>query len=181
MLDTKQTPADGHSIEIRRETETTWSLTARQHVAIARDELFPFFADARNLARITPPEIGFTILTPAPIVMQAGARIDYRIRLWGVPLRWRTAITAWRPPVEFVDTQLRGPYAEWVHRHRFIELSPTHTLVEDVVRFRLPLGRLGAVATPLFRRQLRRIFTFRRDVIAQLAEARHPPAAAGTR
>jgi ligand-binding SRPBCC domain-containing protein len=168
MLHTTQTPGTIDGIQIRREDRTAWSLTARQQFSLAPTEIFPFFADASNLARLTPPELGFDILTPTPIAMRAGALIDYRIRLWRIPLRWRTAITAWNPPTEFVDVQLRGPYAEWVHRHRFVELAPSRTLVEDVVRFRLPLGLVGALAGPIVRRQLRRIFTYRRDVIAHL-------------
>ena len=170
MLDTKQTRDAADTIEFARQDGTAWLLRARQRVAVARNDLFPLFAEARNLARITPPELGFDILTELPITMRPGALIDYRIGLWGIPMRWKTEITAWNPPIEFVDTQLRGPYAEWVHRHRFIELAPGSTLVEDIVRFRLPLGQLGAVAGPLVRRQLRRIFTFRRGAILRLTE-----------
>ena len=169
-LDTKQTQDASNTIDFAPQEGTTWLLRARQRVAVARDDLFPLFADAANLARITPPELGFDILTELPIRMRVGAVIDYRIGLWGVPLKWRSEITAWNPPVEFVDTQLRGPYAEWVHRHRFIEMAPGSTLVEDYVRFRLPLGRLGAVAGPLVRRQLRRIFGFRRVASLRLIE-----------
>lgn len=172
MLDTEHTPDALDQISLSRESDNSWSLTARQKLELPRSEVFPFFADATNLARITPPELGFQILTPTPLLMRVGALIDYRITLWGLPLRWRTEITAWNPPIEFVDTQLRGPYAEWVHRHRFVELGPGTTLIEDVVRFRLPLGRLGALGGPFVRRQLRRIFAYRRDVIAGLATAR---------
>ena len=174
MLDTTETlviPVIMDGIQIQRDDRTGWSLTAHQQVSLARDEIFPFFADASNLARITPPELGFEILTPTPVAMAAGALIDYRIKVWGIPLRWRTEITAWHPPIEFVDTQLRGPYAAWVHRHRFVALARRRTLVEDVVRFRLPLGPLGTLAGPIVRRQLRRIFVHRRDVIAQLEAA----------
>jgi ligand-binding SRPBCC domain-containing protein len=132
--------------------------------------VFPFFADAANLARITPREVGFRIITPLPIAMGVGALIDYTLQLWGIPIRWRTAITVWNPPVEFVDVQLRGPYAEWIHHHRFVELGPDATLVEDIVRFRLPLGRLGAVGGPIVRGQLRRIFAYRRAAIAALPD-----------
>ena len=169
MLDEHERTDD---VAIEREAAMgRWVLRARQRLMKPRDALFPFFADAANLGRITPPEMHFEIITPAPIVMRAGTLIDYQIRTWGIPLRWRTEITAWNPPLEFVDTQVRGPYAEWVHRHRFIDLGSGTTLMEDVVAFRLPLGRLGAVAGPVVRRQLRRIFEYRRAAVSALLDA----------
>ena len=154
----------------------TWLLRTSQVIPVPRDELFGFFTAAENLGRITPPELGFDILTPAPIPMCAGTLIDYRIRLWGVPLAWRTLISAWNPPLEFIDEQVRGPYAEWVHRHRFTPTATGGTLVEDEVRFRLPFGPLGMIGAPLVRRQLRRIFMFRRDAILAALAPRAGPA-----
>jgi ligand-binding SRPBCC domain-containing protein len=125
------------------------------------DEVFAFFSDARNLEAITPPWLGFRILTPGPIEMKAGTTIRYQIRLRGLPLRWLTEIQRWDPPREFVDVQLRGPYRLWHHTHRF-EPVDGGTMVHDVVRYALgfgPIGRLVHAWT--VRRDVEAIFDYR--------------------
>jgi len=104
-------------------------------------EVFAFFAEAANLQRITPPWLDFRIVTAPPIEMRPGAVIDYRLRIRGIPIGWRSEITVWDPPHLFVDEQRRGPYRRWVHTHRFRPVDGG-TLVEDEVQFGAPGGRL---------------------------------------
>ena len=139
-----------------------YQLQTRLFVARDLETTFGFFADAGNLQRLTPPWLDFAILTPQPIPMAAGSLIDYRIRVHGVPIRWRTEITEWRPPFSFVDQQLRGPYRSWHHTQSFSSVDGG-TMVEDSVRYR-PMG--GALVHQLFvRRDLERIFRFRQQQI----------------
>ncbi|MFN2372073.1 MAG: SRPBCC family protein [Candidatus Krumholzibacteriia bacterium] len=145
---------------------TVHEFRTEQRVPHPRDEVFAFFACPENLARITPPWLGFRILTPSPVPMREGAVIDYLIRLGPLPARWRTLITTWDPPHRFVDEQLTGPYSFWHHTHEFVADGDA-TVIRDHVRYVLPLGPLGDVVHALaVRRQIAGIFAHRRAVIA---------------
>jgi ligand-binding SRPBCC domain-containing protein len=136
-------------------------LERQQWLEASRDGVFRFFAQAENLERITPPWLHFRIQTPQPIEMQVGTRIDYRIRLAGLPLRWRTHITAWEPGSRFVDTQERGPYRLWEHLHEF-EVRGNGVLMTDRVRYALPFAPLDRIAHGVaVRAALAAIFDYR--------------------
>jgi ligand-binding SRPBCC domain-containing protein len=141
-------------------------LTREQRLPTRPEAVFPFFGDALNLEAITPPWLGFRVVSPQPIEMAPGALIEYRLKLHRVPIRWRTTIAVWDPPRRFVDVQVSGPYRMWHHTHDFVPVPGGGTLIRDTVRYALPLGPLGEAAHRLFvRRDLERIFDFRRDVV----------------
>lgn len=138
-----------------------------REVLISRppEEVFPFFADARNLEKITPSFLRFLVKTPSPIDMYVGALIDYELRVRGLPLRWQSEITAWDPPVRFVDEQRVGPYRWWRHEHRF-EAVDAGTRVIDDVEYAVPGGWI--IDALFVRRDLRRIFDFRQDALSRI-------------
>ena len=126
------------------------------------EELFPFCADAANLEAIAPPWLHFHIVTPRPFEMREGALIDYRLRVRGLPLRWRTRINVWQPPHRFVDEQIRGAYRQWIHEHTF-EAHVGGTLARDVVRYAVPFD---FIAHPLLvRRDVEKIFQYRSEAL----------------
>lgn len=130
-------------------------------------QVWPFFSDAHNLPLLTPPWLRFAILTPAPIVMGVDTRIDYRLVLHGVPLRWRTRIARWQPPECFADEQERGPYRRWLHTHTFDALDGG-TVVGDHVEFTVRGGLLAPLVSRWFvEPQVRRIFRYRLSRIAE--------------
>lgn len=134
------------------------------------EAVFDFFSRAENLERITPPELGFRILTPLPIEMKQDVEIDYQIRLNGIPMRWRTLIPVWQPPQEFVDEQIKGPYKTWIHRHSFEAIDSQRTRMRDLVRYELPLTPFGDILFPIIGGKVRSIFEHRNRVIPGLIE-----------
>jgi ligand-binding SRPBCC domain-containing protein len=143
-----------------------------QWVAADLGQTFSFFSDAANLEAITPPFLGFTIVTPLPIAMREGALIEYRLRLFGVPVDWVSRIDEWTPGSSFTDVQVRGPYARWVHQHHFAPQGGG-TLVTDRVEYGLPLAPWSEPVHTLFvRHAIERIFAYRRQVIRRELDRR---------
>lgn len=130
-----------------------------------RVQVFRFFADPRNLERLTPPWLRFEMITAPDTVIEQGTLLDYRLRLRGIPLRWQSEIAVWEPPRRFVDRQTRGPYSLWVHEHTFTERD-NGTLVGDKVEYSVPGGAL--VQKFLVAPDLERIFQFRHRVLEEL-------------
>ncbi len=145
-------------------------LVRRQRLQRPLADVFEFFAEARNLEQITPPWLKFGLEHQSTREIRAGTRLEYRLRLHGVPLRWVSVIEEWEPGRRFADRQLDGPYRLWHHTHEFTS-DGAGTIVSDKVRYALPLGRLGELAHPWVARDLDRIFAYRHESVSRLVSS----------
>ena len=169
------------TLEITRDPKQGYRLNAVQWFDLPIDQVFSFFSDARELERITPGFLHFKVLTPGPIDIQQGTLIDYRLKLHGIPIKWRTEICDWEPPFRFVDQQLRGPYRRWHHEHTFEEIDGK-TKVSDNVHY-IPRGG-SLIHKFLVKPDLEKIFRFRQDRLREIfneKKARRAPSSQATR
>jgi uncharacterized protein len=147
---------------------SAYSLTCELLVGLPMEKVFAVFEDPYNLAKITPPSLSFEVVSPNGVRMERGAEISYRIRWLGLPLHWKTIITAYHPPHMFVDEQAKGPYVLWRHHHTFAP-TETGTKVQDNVEYILPFGALGRAAHSIVvARQLKQIFLYRQQALTRL-------------
>jgi ligand-binding SRPBCC domain-containing protein len=146
----------------------TYKFATQILVQAERAGVFKFFADPRNLERITPPWLHFEIITPPDRVIARGTSLDYRLRRHGIRLRWQSEISVWEPPHRFVDRQTKGPYSLWVHEHTFAD-HDGGTIVGDRVEYAVPGGRL--VQKFLVAPDLEKIFAFRQQILKQLFDS----------
>ena len=132
------------------------------------DLVFDFFNTPKNLSKVTPVFMNFSILTPEPLLMKEGSVFDYKVYIYGVPIRWQSLISDYNPPYSFTDIQLRGPHDYWHHQHIFKSVDGG-TLITDLLHFSMPFGVLGHLAYLLFAKRMNeRMFSHRKQVIEQI-------------
>lgn len=136
-------------------------LNSELFIDLPIEKVFDFFSKPENLGKVTPKSMAFQIVSPLPLQMKKGTIIDYKIKVMGIPMKWRTEITDWNPPFGFQDTQIRGPYRRWVHTHTFEE-AEGGTMMRDHVEYLPP----GWIFEPLIHSlivgpQVKKIFEYR--------------------
>ena len=151
---------------------TKYYLRHSQVIPGPLEDIFPFFSNPRNLARLTPPWVGFKIIECPDGDVEKGSRIRYRIKLFFVPMYWETLINDCTVGVSFVDSQVKGPYKSWVHSHFFSE-SSGDTIMRDEVAYEMPFSIIGRIVHFLFiKRTLTKIFDYRRRAVEEIFSSR---------
>ena len=146
-----------------------YRLTATQALPISTQQAWEFLSDPANLKVITPPSMGFHILSGAEKKMYPGQIIQYKVSPFpGYTTKWVTEITHVKEGSYFVDEQRFGPYSLWHHKH-FINEIDGGVEMEDIIDYKLPLGLLGQIGHPLVvKNQLKTIFKFREEKLRTL-------------
>jgi ligand-binding SRPBCC domain-containing protein len=157
------TPAD--SFYVTRRQQGVYEIVTRQRVAIPRDDAFRFFGDVANVARVMPPWLVVDMLSPPPVEIGEGARLDSLLRIFGVPVQWQSELTVWEPPHRFAYEQRRGPFRRWRHEH-FFTASGRTTIVDDRAVYAVPGGRV--VNDLLVERLLKAVFRHRARRLQEL-------------
>lgn len=134
-------------------------------------DVFDFHADLTNHARLSPPDQEEEVVAVSPVgPLQRGSRVTFRARHGGVRHTLESEIVEWSPPFGFTDRQVRGPFASWTHRHRFVAFQDG-TLMTDLIEYEPPAGPLGALANRLWLGEhLERFFHHRQKEAKRLLE-----------
>jgi len=148
------------------------TLVIEQWVPQPIDKIFSFFTDPQNLEILTPKFLQFRILKVTSAPIREGTILDYSLKIRGIPVRWQSKITECISGIRFSDTQTRGPYCFWHHTHEFFERNGG-TIIRDRVIYKIPGGTPGdIIAHGLVRKDLEKIFLYRREVITELFHSR---------
>ncbi len=131
-------------------------------------DVFNFFSAAENLETITPPFLCFKVLSKSTPNIQKGTIIQYKLKIHHIPVKWITHITEFEKNKYFIDSQEKGPYKKWVHRHSFEEIK-NGTLIHDQVDYIIPAGILGQMLLSRFiKNDIQCIFSYRKEVIERI-------------
>jgi len=147
-----------------------YQLKRKQILPISLEQAWEFFSSPFNLAKITPPDMGFQVKLVRPEdKMYPGMIIAYRVSpLLNIPMSWVTEITHVQEPYYFVDEQRFGPYSLWHHQHHFREVAEGVEMI-DIVSYKIPFGILGDLANALFvRKRLDYIFDYRYQTLEKM-------------
>lgn len=150
-------------LKYTKEGETV--LKKYQWINASTTNVFKFFSDENNLEKITPPYLQFKIIGKSTDKIKTGTLIDYKLKIHGIPLKWKSQITTFVENKTFTDVQLSGPYSKWEHQHDFIAYK-NGTLIKDEVVYKVPMGILGKItAGPFVNQDVRNIFKYRSKII----------------
>lgn len=143
-------------------------IVSEQWIAKKPEDVFAFYADESNLEKLMPPSFDFHVLGKSTPSLQEGTLVDFRHKLYGIPMHGQVRIREWEPGRRFVDEQVKGPFKAWLHSHEVWPMADG-TLLRDKVRYQVPVGWLGNILGGWkVENDIKAIFEFRRKRISEI-------------
>jgi ligand-binding SRPBCC domain-containing protein len=135
----------------------------RSPMPVSARELYDWHMQPGAFETLVPPWQNVEVLQQ-PDQLEEGARLIMKLYMGPVGIRWVAHHREFIEGRQFVDEQLEGPFAQWVHTHRFEPDGPDQSILVDHIDYELPFGMLGRVAGGwINRRMLDKMFEYRHD------------------
>lgn len=133
----------------------------RVRVPVPVQELFAWHERPGAFMRLSPPWDVPRLLAHSGGIRD-GARVSLQTHVGPLLTTWHLEHRDYIEHQQFVDVLLDGPFAHWVHTHRFIADGPHASVLEDAIEYALPLGPLGDVfGASMAESTLERVFAYR--------------------
>ncbi len=156
-----------------------YRIERKQRLPGSIEEIWKFFSFPDNLKKISPPALGFNIVSGLEGPIYVGMVVTYTVNsVFSIPFTWVTEITQVEDKKLFVDRQRSGPYAYWNHQHYF-NVIPNGVEMIDILEYKMPLGVLGSLVHPfLVKDKIESIFEYRREKLEELFGVYEPSSSA---
>ena len=134
------------------------------------EKVFGFHSDTNNLSKITPDFIKVSIIKiDLPLRLQSEISLEVT-QFQFIRTRWNIRLTEFDPFKLITDTQVKGPFKKWEHKHCF-EKENGNTLMTDKINYELPFGLIGRAADKLFiTKMIEKQFEFRHKLTKSILE-----------
>ncbi|MCG8552181.1 MAG: TIGR01777 family oxidoreductase [Desulfobacterales bacterium] len=127
--------------------------------------LFAWHERDGAISRLTPPWAPLSLVARKGKGIDKGVEVTFKIKIFGIPMKWQARHIDYKENAMFRDCQIKGPFAFWEHSHLFHERSTDLSVMEDQVRFQLPFGIFSLPFYGYAKRELKRMFFYRHQVL----------------
>lgn len=139
------------------------------------EQVFQWHERNGAIQRLTPPWAPMTLLYRKGNGVEKGVQVSFRLKIFNLPMTWNAEHIGFEENKEFKDTQTSGPFARWIHTHRFLSKNNDQTVMEDHIEYKLPMGLLSLPFYGMAQKDIDRMFVYRHQVLKDDLESDYDP------
>lgn len=158
-------------LQTRKKKEAHFCFQNYQFLPFSEKKVFSFFSNPYNLFTITPDFLDFQILQCSSKEIKKNTLITYKLKIYKIPIRWKTIIKDFKPYKYFSDSQIQGPYLVWFHQHFFHPINVSGkqgVLLEDKVFYKLRFMPFSLFGLIVIKKDLQKIFAYRNQATKKI-------------